>query len=332
MNDGKTMAPPVPVQSRPPAGINAGAWLGGAILLAIAVLPLLVRNAFLTHLAIMVCINAIIVSGLSLLARSGQISLCQGAFVGIGAYMSVLMTLGLNLPFILGVAVAVLSAGLVAWLLGAIMLRLTGVYFVLLTFAFGQLVYLVFLEWDSVTGGANGIPGIPPAGIFGFAFDGKPSFYCLALVLTLGVFLLLRAIYRSPAGHAIDSVGENAKLAEASGISVRGTQLFALTLSGAIAGLGGSLIAHYTNYISPESFNMNESVTLIIIMVVGGRKSLLGPLIGAMVMTPLPELFRGAVESQNIYYGVALILMLRFLPLGLASLPSRGRRKQEIRA
>ena len=328
MNDGKVLASPMPMQNKPMARTGVRTWFGGLALFVLAALPLAAHNEFLTHLAIMACINAIAVSGLSLLARAGQISLCQGAFVGIGAYMSVLITLGLDLPFPLGVVVAMFSAGLAAWLLGNIMLRLTGVYFVLLTFAFGELAHLVFLEWNNVTGGANGIPGIPPASLFGFDFDGKPSFYCLALTLALAVFLLLHVLYRSPAGHAIDSVGENARLAEASGISVRGTQRFALTVGGALAGLGGSLIAHYTMYISPESFNMNASVTLIIIMVVGGRKMLLGPLIGALVMTPLPELFRGAVESQNIYYGVALILMLRFLPQGLASLPgriSRGR-------
>jgi len=300
-----------------------GTKIGGAVLAILAILPLIQQGPFYLHLAITICINAIIVSGLSLLARTGQISLCHSAFVGIGAYMSTLVVLGLNLPFVLGLAVAVVSAGLVAWVLGAIMLRLNGVYFVLVTFAFGELVRLCLLEWGSVTGGANGIPGIPPAQLFGHAFDGKAQFYCLALAFTAAAIWLLRALYRSPVGHLIDAVGENARLAEASGISVRRTQLYAFTLGSALAGLGGSLTAHYMRYISPESFNMHVSVALIIMMVVGGRKHLLGPLIGALIMTPLPELFRSAVESQNIYYGVVLILMLRFLPQGLASLPAR---------
>lgn len=307
----------------PASSIGTRTKVGGLFLVVLAALPLIFQGPFYLHLAITICINAIIVSGLSLLARTGQVSLCHGAFVGIGAYMSTLIVLGLNLPFILGLVVAIVSAGLIAWALGAIMLRLNGVYFVLVTFAFGELVRLCLLEWGSVTGGANGIPGIPAAQLFGYAFSGKAQFYCLALVFTAGTIWLLRSLYRSPIGHFIDSVGENAKLAEASGISVRGTQLFAFTLGSALAGLGGSLTAHYMRYISPESFNMNVSVAIIIMMVVGGRKHLLGPLVGALVMTPLPELFRGAVESQNIYYGIALILMLRFLPQGLASLPGR---------
>ncbi len=298
----------------------------GLAALALVLLPLALNDPFYMHLAILVCINSIVTSGLSLLARTGQISLCQGAFVGVGAYVSVFVVMGAGLPFPVGVLVAILAAAACAFVLGAIMLRLTGVYFVLVTFAFGELVRLCLLEWDGVTGGANGITNIPPASLLGFAFDEKTAFYCLAVVCALTVTVLLRVLYRSPAGHAIDAVGDNAQLAESSGVSVRATQLFAFTVGSALAGLGGALIAHYVGYISPESFNMQLSVALIIMMVVGGRKHLLGPLIGALIMTPLPELFRGAVESQNIFYGVALILMLRFLPQGLASLTWRGKK------
>ncbi|ARP86556.1 branched-chain amino acid ABC transporter permease [Bordetella genomosp. 9] len=329
MNDTKVFVPPLRPQRGACARTAARTWAGGLALAVLAIAPLALRDPFYLHLAIMVCINTITVSGLSLLARAGQLSLCHGAFVGVGAYMAVLAVMGLGLPFPVGVLAAMATAGLTAWLLGAIMLRLTGVYFVLVTFAFGELVRLVLLEWADITGGANGIPDIVPARLFGVDLNEKYAFYGLALTAVAIVLMLLHALYRSPAGHAIDSVGENAKLAEASGISVRGTQLFAFTLASALAGLGGALTAHYQGFISPESFNMHLSVTLIIIMVVGGRKALLGPLIGALVMTPLPELFRGAVESQNIFYGVALILMLRFLPGGLASLAGRANKAGE---
>lgn len=302
--------------------------LGVALLAALAAAPLILNDSFYLHLAIFICLNAILVSGLSLLARAGQISLCHGAFAGVGAYASVAVVLGAGLPFAAGLLAAMLGSAVCAWLLGTIVLRLRGVYFVLVTFAFGELVRLCLLEWDGVTGGANGITGIPPASLFGHAFSDKVGFYCLALVTTAAVFGLLAVLYRSPVGHTVDAVGENPNLAEASGLGVRNTQRFAFTLGSAIAGLGGALTAHYLGYISPESFNMHLSVALIIMMVVGGRAYLLGPLVGALVMTPLPELFRGAVETQNIFYGAALILMLRFLPQGLASL---ARSKKEPR-
>lgn len=320
MNDSKSIIPaPMPKATWPRPG--TGGLLRGVGLAALALVPLASNDAFTTHLAILVCINAVIVSGLTILARAGQVSLCHGAFVGIGAYVAVFAGMGAKLPFPMAVVAAMLAGGACAFLLGAIMLRLSGVYFVLLTFAFGELVRLGLLEWDTVTGGANGIAGIPAATLFGYSLEDKPAFYAMAAMVTAGVTALLAVLLRSPAGQAIDTVGENPSLAESSGVSVRRTQLFAFTASGVLAGLGGALTAYYLGYISPESFSIHLSTAVIIMMVVGGRKALLGPLIGALVMTPLPELFRGAVQTQTIFYGVALILMLRFLPQGLASLP-----------
>jgi len=331
MNMSKTVLPPMSHEAAPAlirgsaaARPPKAAALG---LLAVLVgLPFLMNQAFSYHLAIFICINAIIVMSLSLLARAGQISLCHGALVGVGAYVSVACVKGLQWPFLAGVAAAMLAAACVAYLLGRIVLRLQGVYFVLITFAFSELVRLVLLEWVGLTGGANGITNIPAASIAGFVFSDKPAFYALAALVMLAVLAFFWFFYASPAGEAVDAVGENPALAESSGIGVRRTQLYAFTLASAFAGLGGALLAHYLRYISPESFNMHYSVALIIMMVVGGRKFLLGGLIGALVMTPLPELFRGAVETQDIFYGVALILMLHFMPQGLASV--RLHRKQ----
>lgn len=309
-------------EAAPIRGGAAPRQLGIAALVALAVLicaPFVLNQTFTYHLAIFICISTIVVTSLSVLARAGQISLCHGALVGVGAYASVACVKGFELPFLVGVGVAMVAAGMVAYLLGRIVLRLQGVYFVLITFAFSELVRLVLLEWTDVTGGANGITNIPVASIAGYTFSEKPAFYALAVVFTIAVLLFFRRFYLSPVGEAVDAVGENPALAEASGIGIRRTQLYAFTVASAFAGLGGALMAHYVGYISPESFNMHYSVALIVMMVVGGRKYLYGGLIGALVMTPLPELFRGALEWQDILYGVALILMLRFLPQGLAS-------------
>jgi branched-chain amino acid transport system permease protein len=333
MDMSKTILPSIPPGPAPalirgaatPQPLGLAGLLGLALLICV---PFFLNQAFSYHLAIFICINTIVVTSLSVLARAGQVSLCHGALAGVGAYASVLCAQGLGLPFLAGVVAAMAAAGGVAYLLGRIVLRLQGVYFVLVTFAFGELLRLVLLEFGEFTGGANGITNIPPASIAGHAFTDKAAFYALSAVFCIGVLGFFRWFYASPAGEAVDAVGENPALAESSGIGVRRTQLFAFTLASAFAGLGGALLAHYVGYISPESFNMHLSVALIIMMVVGGRKYLLGGLIGALVMTPLPELFRGAVESQDILYGVALILMLRFLPQGLAGvrLPAKWRK------
>jgi branched-chain amino acid transport system permease protein len=289
----------------------------GAIAL---IAPLLSTSTFYVHLAVLICLNIVIVNGLSILNRTGQLSFCHAAFMGLGAFTSVLATTRLGMPFLVSVALGTMAAALGAFLLGSVILRLRGVYFVLITFAFGELFRLALLEGATLTGGANGISGIPPAAILDFAFDSKKSFYCLAAVLAVASVAFVVLLFKTPKGHSLNAVGDNPQLAEASGLSVQKTQLFAFTLGSAMAGIGGAFLASYVGYVSPESFATHVSIAAIIMLVVGGRNSVYGPVIGALVMTSLPELFRGAVQTQNIFYGVTLIVILRFLPEGLASL------------
>jgi len=292
-------------------------------LIAICAAPFFLANAFYVHLAVLICLNVAIVGGLALICRTGQLPLGHGAFIGLGAYAAVTATMRAHWPFWLGAVGGTLFAALLAALLGWVILRLRGVYFVLVTFAFAELVRLVMLDWPSLTGGANGIAGIPPAALFGFEFDTKVRFYALALVLAVTVIVFLHVFFTTPTGHAVDAVAENPALAEASGLSVHRIQLLAFSIGSGIAGLGGALYAHYVGFVSPESFNTALSVAMIVMLVIGGRQSVWGPVIGALVLTPLPELFRGAVQTQHVFYGAALILILRFLPGGLASLLAR---------
>lgn len=300
-------------------------WLPG--LLVLFALPLFTSSPFYMHLAILVCLNIIFVNGLSLLSRTGQLSFCHAAFMGMGAYASVMATTQWHAPFLLSVALGVAVAAAVAYLLGSVILRLQGVYFVLVTFCFGELFRLILLEGGSYTGGANGIANIPPASMFGFAFDTKTSFYVLAAVCAFASIVLLIALFRTPQGTALDSVGDNQELAEASGISIQRTQMFAFVLGSAMAGFAGALLAHYLGFVSPESFNQHISVAAIVMLVIGGRASVLGPILGALIMTPLPELFRSAIETQNILYGITLILVLKFLPGGLVGIATKLRGK-----
>ncbi|SSW73838.1 branched-chain amino acid ABC transporter permease [Achromobacter veterisilvae] len=295
-------------------------WLLWVALAAAAVAPWF-AGPFVQHLAVLTCLNVLIVNGLALIARCGQLSLGHAAFVAVGAYGSVLAARYLGLGFLSGALAGIALTALVALALGAVILRLKGVYFVLVTFAFGELLRLILLDGASWSGGANGIAGIEPASIAGLAFDSRARFYGLALFIALGSVGLLSALARRPFGHAIDAVAENPALAESTGLGVRRIQLCAFVGGCALAAAGGALQARYVGYVSPESFNASISIGFIIMLVIGGRRSVWGGLIGAMVLTPLPELFRGAVQTQHIFYGAALILILRFLPAGLAGLP-----------
>jgi len=296
------------------------------ILLAVVAAWPFFSGPFVVHLAILTCLNILIVNGLSIIERSGQLSFGHSAFVAIGAYVSVLMTQYWGTGIVVSAIGGIVIAAVVAGVLGAIILRLTGVYFVLVTFAFAELMRLMLLDWAAVTGGANGISGIAPIDLFGFVFDTRGRFYVLAMVVAIASFLFMLRFYRTPIGQAMDAVRENPTLAESTGLGVYRLRLLAFIIGCSLAGFGGVLMARYIGYISPETFNISISVSLITMLVVGGRRSMWGPLVGAVILTPLPELFRGAVQTQHIFYGAALILILRFLPDGLASLPSRLRK------
>ncbi len=331
-----SMTNPQRKASQPPASAptpGGGSWKAWApaLLLLFAAPLLLAGNPFYVHLAVLICINIIFVNGLSLISRTGQLSFCHAAFMGMGAFVAVICTTRFQAPFLLSLLAGVATAMLAAYLLGAVILRLQGVYFVLVTFCFGELFRLVLLEGGSVTGGANGIANIPPAHLLGVTFDSKLSFYYLAAACACVSVVLLIALFKTPQGHALDAVGDNPELAEASGISIQGSQMFAFVLGSAFAGFAGALLAHYVGFVSPESFNQHVSVAAIIMLVMGGRGSVLGPILGAVIMTSLPELFRSAIETQNILYGITLILVLKFLPTGLVGIGAKLRGQGGVR-
>ncbi len=308
------------VGSRPAPGRarQVGRVLGVVALVVLAALPGLSSNSFYLHLAILICLNTIFACGLGLIARAGQLSLCHGAFVGVGAYAGAVLGLKLAAPFWFEVAAATLLCAALAALLGRAILGLRGVYFTLVTFAFGEAVRLLLLDWSWFSGGANGLAGIGPVRLGGFVFASRFSFYLVALLGAAGIVLLLRTLLRSPVGRAFGAVAENAALAEGVGISARRVRMLAFVLGSASAGAGGVLLAHYLGYISPEAFGFPLSVTLITMVVLGGRTSWAGPLLGALFLTPLPELLRRTEELQHILHGLILILIPRLLPQGLA--------------
>lgn len=299
-------------------------WLGLGALALVVILPWF-GSPFVLHLAVLAALNVLIVNGLALINRCGQLSLGHAAFVAVGAYVSVLAAMQWGWPFAVAALSGALAAALLAGLLGWVILRLRGVYFVLVTFAFGELARLVLLDGASWSGGANGIAGIPAASLLGFEFDTRARFYGLALAAALLSCLGLWWLFRRPVGHAIDAVCDNPALAESTGLNVHRLQLLSFVAGCVLAALGGALQARYIGFVSPESFNTSVSVAFVIMLVIGGRQSVWGPLVGALVLTPLPELFRGAVQTQHVFYGAALILILRFLPDGLAGLARRLR-------
>ncbi|MFX0547195.1 branched-chain amino acid ABC transporter permease [Roseovarius sp. S1116L3] len=294
-----------------------------AAIACLALIPWFTGSTFHFHIAIMVCLGAMAAAGLGTIAWVGQLSLAHGAFVGIGAYTCVLLVTRLGVPFILGLPAAALVAGAIAYIIGTPLLRLRGVYFVLITFALNELFRLVMLEFPSVSGGSSGIAGVSKISIFGFELQRQQDVYVFTLLMLALVILALWTIRKGPLGRRFAAVEENLDLAEASGIPTARTQNIAFVLGSAIAGFTGAIMAHYIGFISPETFGFQLSVSYVILLVCGGRLSLAGPIVGAVFLTPLPEFLRSAHEYQHIIYGVVLIVVLRFIPDGLSALPRK---------
>jgi len=296
--------------------------LAVALLLA---LPQLLDNAYYVHIANLTLINVILVTGLNVISRTGQLSLCHAAFAGIGGYTSALLALRFGVPPILSMFIGAAASGLVAWAIGAVILRLRGVFFVLVTFLFGQIFTLLALNAETITHGANGLVAIPPIRIGALSFASKTNFYYFALCAAVLVVYFTWRLLRSPTGRAFACVDENLPLAESSGVDTRRFQILAFVIGSTFAGLGGAIIAHYVRYISPDSFTFWESVAYIVMLVVGGRGSLAGGVVGALFLTPLPEVLRGAQALSHVLYGFILIAVLFVAPLGITELARRLR-------
>lgn len=294
--------------------------LGLAVLAVL--LPLVTKNAFHMHMGVMVAINIVLVTGLSMVARTGRLSMGHSAFAAIGAYSTVLLVTRLGLPWLAAAAIGLVVAMVIAFLLGRVIVRLRGVYFVLVTFAFAEFVRLMLLEWSDVTGGASGIAGIPPLSIFGWSVVNVFQWYGLVATIAIILSFVVLKFFKTPEGVAFLATDANADLAEASGIRVSSVQLAAFVIGATITAFGGILYSGYLGFISPESFNVHMAITMVTILVVGGVRSSWGPVVGAIILTPLPELLRGSLHYQHLLYGAVLVVILVFLPRGVSSIVS----------
>ena len=292
-------------------------WVGAAVFVVLAAVPLLLGRQFYNHLATLIAIYSLVAISVHLMLRIGQLSLAQAGFMGIGAYASALLTRDVGLPFGVAILLAGLIPAAIAALLGPILLRIKGVHFVLLTFALSEVVILVFTEWTSVFGGNNGLAGIPAASLFGFTFSRQPTFYLLAVSVLALVLLFCHMLLRSEIGMIAEGLAGNEPLQASLGVDVLAYRCVLFAISAFIAGIAGSLYAHYLTFISPEAFGFWTTVNALIMSVIGGAHYLMGALLGAILLVPLPEFFRDSAQYQRVLYGFALLFLMRGLPQGL---------------
>jgi branched-chain amino acid transport system permease protein len=271
--------------------------------------------AYLLGLAM---VNVIAAVGLNLLVgNSGQISLCHSSFMAVGAYSSSLLASGLGLPFWAAIPAGAAVAALVGALLGLPARRLSGIYLALATLGFLQIVQIVVEEFSDLTGGVRGLNTAKPM-FFGSPLTSYGVYCVVAVVCVLAVWLAIN-IKRSRIGREFDAVRLSPHAAQALGISVARVKLTAFALSAAYAGLAGGLFAILVGFIDPNEFGIAASLRQLTYIVVGGLGSIGGSIVGAALLSGLPELLRPIKEYTDFAAALILLAALLFMPHGLAS-------------
>lgn len=287
----------------------------------IAFIPIFITNDFYLTILIYLGINVILVEGLILLiGYAGQISLGHAALYGIGAYTSANLSARLGFSFWLAFLISGLFAALIAFLLGLPSLRLKGHYLAMATLGFGEITYIFFNEAAEITGGVNGFISIPSPKLFGFDFSSPRIYFELVLIVVFLSLQLAKKIVRGHQGRALKALHSGEVAAESVGINTAKSKLFIFSLSGFLAGLAGSLYAHYTTFISPSSFSLGFSILLVTMAVVGGLKYLSGGVLGALFLTILSEFFRAYQDYSMVFLGFTLIIAVIYFPEGLSFL------------
>jgi branched-chain amino acid transport system permease protein len=302
---------------------KALAWLALAASLAVLIILPLSLNRYGLYILSMWAVMSIAAIGLNLtLGYAGQVSLAQGAFVGIGAYTGAILTTN-GMPLIVALVVAVALCFAIGWLLGYPALRVQHHYLAFVTLAFSTLAFLVFRNEEWLTKGIYGIIGIPRPSLFGWKLASPLLFYYFCLVslaiVTAGTWWLVR----SPWGRAFMALRENPVRAQSLGIDTRRYTLMAFAIGSALGGVSGVLYAPLVEFIDPMPFTLALSLNLLLMVIVGGSGYFFGPFLGAMIAMLLPEWLRFMQGYYLIVYSIFVMILLAFSPTGLLGIAAR---------
>lgn len=284
-------------------------------------LPLVASNGYFIHLLVMALVYGVVAMGLNILTGyTGKLSLGHAGFFGVGAYVSALLSIKAGIPAIFSILLAGVAVFFLGVLLGLPTLRLEGHYLSIVTIGFNEVIILAIINMRSLTRGPGGLRGIPPLSIAGFEFTTDLSQYYFMLVFVSILLYLTSKLVKSHVGLALRAVMDGETASEACGVNVAYYRVFAFGISAMYAGLGGGVLAHFLNYISPYSFQSPESFALLGMLVVGGIGTLAGPVVGALIMTLLPEYLRAFADFRLIINGVLTIILLIRVPGGIVGL------------
>lgn len=294
---------------------NLPTLLGVLVLLGVALaLPGLLSNDYYLRLAIMAGLFILLASAHNILMKVGQLSLGPVAFYGLGAYISAILSVRHHVPFPVAFIAAGLGAAAVGWIIGRLTLKLRTAYFVLVTIGFAAFFRLVAINWTDMTNGPMGITAVPPPAPWFVGY--KPYYYFILALVALVVFALYR-LEHSTIGRAMQAIRENETLGRSVGIDSYRYMMLAAVLSSFIIGLAGSFYAHFFQFVGPELLSWDLTIAIVIMVIAGGRNTLAGPIIGAIIFTVIPELLRAAAAWRMVIYGALLVLLMLFMPDGI---------------
>ncbi len=280
---------------------------------------------YILHILILIGIYSILSLSLNLLAGyTGILSIAHAAFYGVGAYVTALMALNYNTPFLLNLVLAVAAAAVLGALVGIPSLRIKDDYFIIATFAFQVITFSVMNNFVKLTGGPMGLPGIPQPAVLGFTVSNHTGFLLLTAVLYLFTYFTCSKMVNSPFGRVLKAIREDEVFALSLGKNITRFKVKVFMVSSGLAAVAGCIYATYISFIDPTSFTVMESIFIISIVIIGGAGNLRGSVLGAVLLVTLPELLRFvglpnsiAANIRQILYGSLLVAFMLRRPKGL---------------
>lgn len=284
---------------------------------------------YLIHLATLFTIYAILGLSLNLVVGyTGLLSLTHAAFYGLGAYATALLLTHASWNFFLALLVGMLVSAAAAFLIGVVLSKFRDDYYALASLGFNVIVFSIMLNWQSLTRGPMGIPGIPKPSLeisdWKLVIFSRPSFLVLAVLFALVVYAACYFITRSSFGRALKAIREDEKALQVFGYKTHHYKLAVFVISAAMAAIAGSFFASYITFINPSTFTINESIFILVIIILGGLANLKGSILGALFLVLLPEVLRFvgfpesvAAQMRQVIYGLILVLLMMYRPQGL---------------
>jgi branched-chain amino acid transport system permease protein len=291
-------------------------WWLGLIFIGALILPLVVGE-FWVHVAVEILILGLFAVSFNMIfGYMGQLSFGHAAYYGVGAYATGMLLVKASIPLPICLAASMIAAGICALIFGYFCVRLTGIYFAILTLAFGQLMYYIIFQWYSFTGGDDGLQGIiPPDFLFG-----ATSYYYFTVLIVTAALIAMWYISKSPFGYTMRAIRDNADRTRFLGINVRRYMLINFVVAAMFAGLAGGLLGPFNRSVAPDLCNWHQSGVPVFMTVIGGPLGFLGPMIGSVIFTFLMAFVTGFTEYWPLTIGLIIIFVVLFMPGGVLGL------------